>query len=168
MRFLLFAVLSFNIGQKVLPAADRTTNVENYCIRHSHIKKIPVNIRLGPSIEYKVIYETQQTFLPVKVQYEHPDNWCYIKFMDDKTKGWITCSALSLRSNLSITNNDAILYRIPGNIKQKIATIKVKTRINVAQCRDRWCQIKIFKKPELSGFIERKNIWNIDCIMQNK
>jgi SH3-like domain-containing protein len=166
MKFVLFFIFFSIIQIKIILASNAVNNNPSYCIKHSHIKKIPVNIRLGPSVEYKIIYETQQSFLPIKVQYEHPDNWCYVKFADNKIKGWVMCSALATRSNLSSTNSDAILYRIPNNIKQKIATVKAKTRVNIIQCRGLWCQIKIFKRPEISGFIERQYIWNIDCIMQ--
>lgn len=137
-------------------------NLDKICKYHGHIKKSPVNIRIGPSAEYKIAYIVNNNIFPISIQHVHPDNWCYIKTSILNKTGWVNCNTIKKSKTTFITCNVDI-YRLPDG-KQKFGKLQKGSKINILNCRSSWCKINLLQNKKVFGFIKKDCIWNMQCI----
>lgn len=138
-------------------------NAYAVCAKRGYVKNTPLNVRNGPSNEYKNLFQIHKKGLPVKILHKI-DNWCMMSTYTGDS-GWCICAGLSIGSSIAVLKTNTTVYRIPTNLKQRIATLKNGDAISVRKCHQEWCRVLLnhnYKK--ITGWVKRSNIWDNECL----
>ena len=117
------------------------------------LKKTPVNVRYGPSLNYPIKYIYKKINLPVK-QIDKKENWRRIVDLKNNS-GWIHDSQLK-RSNSIIILEDKILFKKASNFSKPIARLENGRLLIIKKCEEDWCRVTT---NDYIGWIKVKNVW---------
>lgn len=120
------------------------------------IKKMPLNVRKGPSKEYPIFFTINDSF-PLKILHKIED-WCLVEEHMNR-QGWITCNQIRKIKNSVILKEEAILYRLPYNTKQKIGSLSKGSIMRLKICGKIYCRIINMNNSKISGWINKKHFW---------
>ena len=133
--------------------------------RFVSLKSTRVNMRVGPSIEYKVEWLFTRRGLPLEILQEF-DNWRKVRDSEGD-EGWINKSLLSgertvLVSPWEKTNSDILinLWIQPDTSTQLIAKLEPGVLAQVETCDKDWCKIIIDDK-NITGFAKQSVLWGV-------
>lgn len=119
------------------------------------IKTEELNLRVGPSREYKIEWVYKRENLPVKV-IRMVDGWRLIQDMDG-TQGWVSSSLLSpRRSAIVVGEGPTAIRNAPagnGKLKWNVAAGVVGF---LGECSAGWCE---FDVRGHKGWIEQSRLW---------
>jgi len=118
------------------------------------LKKNKVNVRYGPSFDFKIKYIYKKINLPVR-QIDKKDNFRRIIDLKNNS-GWIHTSQLREKSNSIIILNTKILFKKPSSLSKPIARIEKGRLLIIKKCENDWCYINT---NNYSGWIKTDNVW---------
>tara|TARA_B110000259_G_scaffold21424_1_gene22176 strand:+ start:1076 stop:1528 length:453 start_codon:yes stop_codon:yes gene_type:complete len=118
------------------------------------LKKNKVNVRYGPSFDFKIKYIYKKINLPVR-QIDKKDNFRRIIDLKNNS-GWIHTSQLREKSNSIIVLNNKILFKKPSSLSKPIARIEKGRLLIIKKCENDWCYINT---NNYSGWIKTDNVW---------
>ena len=119
------------------------------------LKKTPVNVRYGPSLNYPIKYIYKKINLPVK-QIDKKENWRRIVDLKNNS-GWIHWSQLK-HSNSFIILENKILFKKPSYFSKPIIRLEKGRLLIIKKCQSNWCKIKT---NSYSGWVKTNNVWGI-------
>tara|TARA_B110000114_G_C15011350_1_gene364928 strand:+ start:239 stop:691 length:453 start_codon:yes stop_codon:yes gene_type:complete len=118
------------------------------------LKKNKVNVRYGPSFDFKIKYIYKKINLPVR-QIDKKDNFRRIIDLKNNS-GWIHTSQLREKSNSIIVLNNKILFKKPSSLSKPIARIEKGRLLIIKKCENDWCYINT---NNYSGWVKTDNVW---------
>tara|TARA_B110000495_G_C22540087_1_gene327636 strand:+ start:76 stop:528 length:453 start_codon:yes stop_codon:yes gene_type:complete len=118
------------------------------------LKKNKVNVRYGPSFDFKIKYIYKKINLPVR-QIDKKDNFRRIIDLKNNS-GWIHTSQLREKSNSIIILNTKILFKKPSSLSKPIARIEKGRLLIIKKCENDWCYINT---NNYSGWVKTDNVW---------
>ena len=114
-----------------------------------------LNLRVGPSADYKIDWVYRRKGLPVKV-IRVMEGWRLIEDPDG-TRGWVVQRLLTPdRGAIVIGEGESAIYADPN------ATSKVKWRIEpgvvgkLGDCEQRWCEFSVGNR---AGYVPQQRLW---------
>ncbi|ALE03384.1 SH3 domain-containing protein [Bartonella ancashensis] len=143
--------MSYSIGPSGLPLP-----------RFASIKPNRVNVRVGPSSQYAVIFIYRKKGLPVEIIQEY-DQWRKIRDAEGD-EGWVYKSLLSgKRTVLTIpwrknTAQNLVLRKSPDNNARPVAKIGPNIIGNIRKCNGQWCELDIHN---IRGWLHQTQLWGI-------
>ena len=120
------------------------------------LKKNKVNVRYGPSFDFKIKYIYTKINLPVK-QIDMKDNFRRIIDLKNNS-GWIHTSQLREKSNSIIVLKDKILFKKSSNFSKPIARLEKGRLLVIKKCENNWCYINT---DDYSGWVKTENVWGL-------
>ena len=114
-----------------------------------------VNMRVGPSQEYRIEWVYKREGLPVKVLRVR-EGWRLVQDPDG-AQGWIVSSLLSPQRGVMVTGEGVVdILAMPSTGAQLLwrAEPGVVGRLN--SCEDNWCEIDIGGRV---GWVEQDRLW---------
>lgn len=116
-----------------------------------------VNMRVGPSQEYKVEWVYKRKGLPVKV-IRLREGWRLVEDHEGE-KGWISHSQLSLRLGAIVVGEGlAELKRDPSAAAPVSWRAEVGVVGELLRCRERFCEIDVAGR---SGWVLSDRLWGV-------
>lgn len=114
-----------------------------------------LNMRVGPSEQYRIDWVYRREGLPVKVV-RVVDRWRLIEDPDG-TKGWVSRQFLSLKRGAIVVGKDLAAMRdVPadnGALKWNAQPGVVGT---LGDCEDGWCKLDVEGR---TGWVKQSHIW---------
>ncbi|MXO85407.1 hypothetical protein GRI38_05130 [Altererythrobacter aurantiacus] len=114
-----------------------------------------LNMRVGPSLEFKIAWVYQRPGLPVKVV-RLKDGWRLVEDPDG-TKGWVRASLLS--TNLSVYVHGeglADMHEDPEFASAVRWRLEPGVVGSLVRCEDGWCRIAV---GERRGWVRQDRLW---------
>ncbi len=125
--------------------------------RYVSLKFNEANMRSGPGNRYPIVWVYTMKGLPVEIILEF-DHWRKIRAPDGE-EGWVHKSQLSgKRTAITKTLEPVNFYRSSSISSQKIARVANGVVGEVEECYKALCNVRF---GDISGWIERKNIWGV-------
>lgn len=114
-----------------------------------------VNMRVGPSGEYPVIWVYQRQGMPVKVV-RIREGWRLVEDHEG-TQGWISASQLDLaRAGMVIGKGLAVVRAAPNDAAAINWRAEEGVVAKMKPCRQGWCEVDISGRK---GFIAAARLW---------
>lgn len=124
------------------------------------IRASELNMRVGPSEDYRIDWVYRRPGLPVKV-IRVMEGWRLIEDPDGD-QGWVTARFLSPDRGAIVTGDAPTEMRSSpssdGAIKWRLAPGVVGSLQN---CASQWCELKVGKRR---GWVLRTRLWGVDTI----
>ena len=117
------------------------------------LKKNKVNVRYGPSFDFKIKYTYKKINLPVKL-IDKKENFRRIIDLKNNS-GWIHLSQLKGPNSIIILENK-ILFKKPSTFSKPIVRLEKGRLLLIKKCEKNWCNINT---NNYSGWIRSKNSW---------
>lgn len=119
------------------------------------IKATELNMRVGPSEDYKIDWIYRRKGLPVKV-IRMMEGWRLIEDPDG-TQGWVVARLLTLeRTAIVVGEGESAIYAQPSTS----ATVKWRLEPGVVgtlgDCEGNWCE---FSVGDRGGFVPQDRLW---------
>lgn len=135
----------------VAPASAQDKDVPYW----ASIRASELNLRVGPSEDYKIDWVYRRKGLPVKV-IRVMEGWRLIEDPDG-TQGWVVARLLTdERAAIVVGQGESAIYADPD------ASSKVKWRIEpgvvgaLGDCDDSWCEFSVGNR---GGYVPRQRLW---------
>ena len=119
------------------------------------IRATELNLRVGPSVDYKIDWVYRRKGLPVKV-IRVMEGWRLIEDPDG-TRGWVVQRLLTPdRGAIVIGEGESAIYADPN------ANSKVKWRIEpgvvgkLGDCEQGWCEFSVGNR---AGYVPQQRLW---------
>ncbi|WP_324827292.1 SH3 domain-containing protein [Qipengyuania zhejiangensis] len=152
LRFLLVCFLLLGAA---FPASAQDRDVPYWAT----IRATELNMRVGPSADYKIAWVYRRPGLPVKVV-RVMEGWRLIQDPSG-TKGWVVARLLSPDRGAIVTGDEATALR-DGPAGD--AAIKWRVEPGVVgvlgDCEEGWCEFSIGNR---SGWIAQSRLWGADA-----
>ncbi|MHA6333446.1 SH3 domain-containing protein [Qipengyuania sp. CAU 1752] len=104
-----------------------------------------LNMRVGPSTEYRIEWTYTRKGLPVKVL-RLKEGWRYIEDPEG-AQGWVVARMLSAeRSALVTSENPAPMRAAPADNSALLWKLAPGVLVNLAQCEAGWCEVTLGKR----------------------
>ncbi len=134
-----------------LPAAAQDREVPYWAT----LRSSEINMRVGPSADYKIAWVYRRKGLPVKVV-RVLDGWRLIEDPDG-TQGWVASRLLSPERGAIVTGDSPTAIR---DDHEAGADLKWRAEPGVigvlGACEDGWCQ---FSVGEHKGWVRQNRLW---------
>ena len=148
--FFIVNVLSASSGSKI----SKKTGLA--LPRFVSLKSNKVNLRRGPSLDYKIDWVYKRKHLPLMIVSEF-GHWRQVTDFEGYT-GWIYKDLLS-GSRYIIVNNEETLLRNKATFDSLgKAILKRKVIAKLIDCEGLWCFIRI---SNMRGYVLAEHIWGI-------
>lgn len=128
--------------------------------RYVSLKSDRVNLREGPSKDYRTSWVFQRAGLPVEITAEF-ETWRKIR-NSEGSEGWVLHSLLSgRRTGLIFPSRKADsveLFAKPGNRADAVARLQAGVVGSVRACDGTWCRLS---GEGFDGYVEQQNLWGV-------
>lgn len=127
--------------------------------RFASLKKSPVNLRVGPGVQYGIKWVYVRPKIPLEI-YEEFGNWRRVRDWQGAT-GWILGSLLSGRRTAVIapwSTNNIGLRQKPSSTSPVTAWLEPHVVVGLVNCDGHWCRVAV---NPTSGFVRQKRLWGI-------
>ena len=125
--------------------------------RYVSLKSNDANIRVGPSMNYPIVFKYIIKNYPLKVLEEY-NEWRKVEDFK-KNVGWIHKSLISgTRTGIVLSKdneNIQLLNTLDGNVIGEIGKGNI---INLEKCKINWCLVSA---KNSKGWIDKKYIWGV-------
>ncbi len=127
--------------------------------RFASLKKSPVNLRVGPGVQYGIKWVYVRPKIPLEI-YEEYGNWRRVRDWQGAT-GWILGAFLSSRRTAVIapwsTNNIGLRSR-PSGASPVTAWLQPNLLVGLVRCDGQWCNVVV--KP-MAGYVRQSRLWGV-------
>ena len=122
------------------------------------LRSSEINMRVGPSSEYKINWVYRRQGLPVKVV-RVLEGWRLIEDPDG-ARGWVVARLLSPdRTAIVIGDSPAAMREDPDPESGLKWRLEPGVTGTLRECDDGWCEMVI---GERSGFVRQARLWGVD------
>ena len=146
-------VLSVLLLILAVPAAAQKRAVPYW----ASIRASEVNMRVGPSADYKIRWVYQRAGLPVKVL-RMMEGWRLIEDPDGE-RGWVVSRLLDPQQTAIVTPGEPVAMRAspePAAALRWRAEAGVSGRVE--GCEDGWCRIDVDGRD---GWVQANRLWGV-------
>ena len=137
-----------------VPAAAQDREVPYW----ASIRASELNMRVGPSADYKIAWVYRRAGLPVRVV-RVMEGWRLIEDPDGE-KGWVVARLLSPDRTAIVTEGEPAAMRAAptpaAELKWRIEAGVVGT---LGECSSGWCELQL---DDRSGWVEQDRLWGDD------
>ncbi len=134
--------------------------------RFASLKTNLVNMRVGPSRDYPILWQYRRKGLPIKIIGEF-DVWR--KVIDHEgTTGWMHVSTLSVKRTAIITASTVKMHRSASEMASVRAVIEANVIAFINSCREDWCKITTQRSigknttgKKVTGWVQKNALWGI-------
>lgn len=127
--------------------------------RFASLKKTPVNVRVGPGVQYGIKWVYVRPKIPLEI-YEESGNWLRVRDWQGAT-GWILGALLSGRRTAVIapwSTSNIGLREKPSPASAVTAWIEPNVIVGLVSCDGRWCRVAV---NPLAGFVRQSRLWGV-------
>ncbi len=151
---MIFRILSFFLllaSLVTVPASAQQREVPFW----ASIKTDELNMRVGPSREYKIDWVFKRRNLPVKVT-RIAEGWWLIRDSEG-TQGWVSANLMSVRRSVLIVGDGATEIReAPADNAKLKWNVEPGVVGYLGDCQAGWCEIEIRGHE---GWIKQSRLW---------
>ncbi len=134
--------------------------------RFVSLKSNLVNMRVGPSRDYPIVWQYHRKGLPIKIIGEF-DVWR--KVIDHQgTTGWMHVSTLSVKRTAIITASTIKMHRSANEVSSVRAVIEANVIGEINTCQKNWCKITTqnitaqnITTKKITGWVQRNALWGV-------
>lgn len=124
------------------------------------IKATELNMRVGPSREYRIDWVYKRQGLPVKV-IRVVDGWRLIQDMDG-TQGWVVSSLLSPNRGGMVTGEELAAIRdAPADNGKLKWNAEPGVVGKLGECEAGWCEFDVDGR---AGWVRQKRLWGAEAL----
>ncbi|WP_435417487.1 SH3 domain-containing protein [Parerythrobacter aurantius] len=120
-----------------------------------------LNLRVGPSKEYKIDWVYQREGLPVKVLRVKDDGW---RFVEDHegTKGWVASTMLSADRTVMVIGPGPVAMRSdPADNAAVKWQLEPGVIGRLGDCEAGWCEMEVDRRD---GFVRADRLWGAGAL----
>lgn len=136
----------------VAAAGERLTGLP--LPRYAAIRATEANLRVGPSMNYPVLWRYEERGLPVRIVKEHFD-WRKVEDPGGET-GWMSAHLLANWPRAIVTNADRLLRRLPETGARGVAVLEPNVVVSVLERRGGWCKVSA---EGHKGWLRSDEVW---------
>ena len=125
--------------------------------RFVSLKGNKVNLRRGPSLNYKIDWVYKRKHLPLMIVSEF-GHWRKVTDFEDYT-GWIYKDLLSSSRYIIVNKNETLLRNKAHFNSLGKAILKREVIGKLIDCEGLWCSIRV---KNLRGYVLAEHVWGID------
>ena len=125
--------------------------------RFVSLKGNKVNLRRGPSLNYKIDWVYKRKHLPLMIVSEF-GHWRKVTDFEDYT-GWIYKDLLSSSRYIIVNKNETLLRNKAHFNSLGKAILKREVIGKLINCEGLWCSIRV---KNLRGYVLAEHVWGID------
>ncbi len=127
--------------------------------RFVSLKNHPVNMRVGPDLDFPIKWVYRKSDLPVKIILEH-EHWRKIRDWEG-TEGWVHKSLLSSNRTMVVIGTERIIKKASSEKSRTVARVEAGVFGKLLECpaASEFCKIKI---NEYEGWLKRGSFWGTD------
>lgn len=119
------------------------------------IKPDELNMRVGPSTDFKIVWVFRRAGLPIKV-IRVQEGWRMIEDVDGE-KGWVLASFLNpRRSALVVGDGLAPMRELPASSAKLKWNLEPGVVGYLSDCEAGWCNLNVHGHK---GWVEQKRLW---------
>ncbi len=122
--------------------------------RYAAIRATEANLRVGPSMNYPVLWRYEERGLPVRIVKEH-FNWRKVEDPRGET-GWMSAHLLADWPRAIVTTADRLLRRSPEAGARGVAKLERGVVVTVLERREGWCRVA---KEGHKGWLKSDEVW---------
>lgn len=175
LRFAGLTAVLMAVGITMSPAAPASASTETLPLgkvsglplpRYASLKTDRVNLRQGPSKDYRTNWVFQRAGMPVEIVAEY-ETWRRIRDAEG-TEGWVLHSLLSGRRTAVVmpwAKPGAKPLPLLDDSRDKapiVAELQPNVIASVKQCTGGWCRIVIPRSgTDVSGYIKQDILWGV-------
>jgi len=156
----LFAIITasgFTLSQAQTIGKQAVGSNSGYVIpRFASLASDTVNMRTGPSENYKISWHFIRDNLPVEIIFEQTE-WRKVR-VSDGTTGWMHRSVLNGTRTGIITAETTPLYDAPDTNSDNRAFLKQGVVVIMNECQKKWCKINT---DGVSGWLPKNSFWGV-------
>lgn len=127
--------------------------------RFASLKNSPVNVRVGPGVQYDIKWVYVRPRIPVEI-YQEYGNWRRIRDWQGAT-GWILGSLLS-GHRTAVTapwsKGNIALRQTPSASSPVTAWLEPEVLVELVRCDGQWCRVAA---KSMAGFVKQIFLWGI-------
>ena len=153
----LFFVIAFIAAAFVAGPAPGATGLP--VPRFASLKGSPVNVRVGPGVQYKIKWAYIMRSLPLEI-YQEYGHWRRIRDWEGNS-GWVFGPLLSSRrTGLAApwSKTNIALRRRADEQSRVVAWLEPKVAVELASCDGEWCRVAV---QSITGFIRQIHLWGV-------
>ena len=140
------------VGGAVAAAGERLTGLP--LPRYAAIRATEANLRVGPSMNYPVLWRYEERGLPVRIVKEHFD-WRKVEDPKGET-GWMSAHLLADWPRAIVTTANRLLRRSPETGARGVAVLEPGVVVTVLERRGGWCRVA---KEGHKGWLKSDEVW---------
>ena len=140
------------VGGAVAGAGERLTGLP--LPRYAAIRATEANLRVGPSLNYPVLWRYEARGLPVRIVREHFD-WRKVEDPKGDT-GWMSAHLLADWPRAIVTAANRLLRRSPETGARGVAVLEPGVVVTVLERREGWCRVA---KEGHKGWLKSDEVW---------
>ena len=119
------------------------------------IRASELNMRVGPSADYKIAWVYHRAGLPVRVL-RVMEGWRLIEDPDGE-KGWVVARLLSPDRTAIVTEGSpAAMRAAPDSSSEVKWRLETGVTGTLGECRSGWCELQL---DDRSGWVEESRLW---------
>lgn len=122
--------------------------------RYAAIRATEANLRVGPSMNYPVLWRYEERGLPVRIVKEHFD-WRKVEDPKGET-GWMSAHLLADWPRAIVTTANRLLRRSPETGARGVAVLEPGVVVTVLERREGWCRVA---KEGHKGWLKSDEVW---------
>ena len=117
-----------------------------------------LNLRVGPSVEYRIDWTYKRKGLPVKVLRTKDDGWRYIEDPDG-ARGWVVSRMLTAERHALVTGEDpAPMRAAPADNSSLKWNLEPGVVGKLGECEAGWCILTVGKRQ---GYVPEARLFGI-------
>lgn len=127
--------------------------------RFASLKSSPVNVRVGPGVQYDIKWVYVRPRIPVEI-YQEYGNWRRVRDWQGAT-GWVFGSLLSGRRTAVTapwSKGNIALRRKPSASSPVTAWLEPEVLVELVRCDGQWCRVAA---KSMAGFVRQIYLWGI-------
>ena len=154
-RYLVFLGLCLLVGMASLIDADPVRAQSNEAPYWASTRFDEVNMRVGPSVEYKIDWVYKRKGLPLKVV-RLREGWRLVQDPDGD-QGWVAESQLILKRTAIIVGEGLVDMRETANASSALRW-RVEPGVigDLGNCDAGWCELDVSGRK---GWVEEARLW---------
>lgn len=118
-------------------------------------KDVPINMRVGPGEDYRILWVYQRQHLPMKVL-RIKEGWRLVEDPDG-ARGWMLARFLTRDRGAIVKGRDAAPMRESGDGNAKLLWRLAPGVIGLlGDCKAGWCELAVGPRK---GFVEQSRLW---------
>lgn len=122
------------------------------------IRASELNMRVGPSADYKIAWVYHRAGLPVRVL-RVMEGWRLIEDPDGE-KGWVVARLLSPDRTAIVTEGSpAAMRAAPDSSSEVKWRLEAGVTGTLGECSSGWCELQL---DDRSGWVEESRLWGDD------